>query len=129
MLTQKNKMKSKLGGQYEVFEEQSLMARGHIMDGYFQTRLLIFFRYGEKMLGTLNSLATVVLDPVTSVLKDSARPAYWVPDEDCFDCCVCKKPFDTQQSSSSNSLSNSCASPGSSTSTSKIKLHHCRQCK
>ena len=38
------------------------------------------------MLGTLNSLATVVLDPVTTVLKDSARPAYWVPDEDCFDC-------------------------------------------
>ena len=79
------------------------------------------------MLGTLNSLATVVLDPVTTVLKDSARPAYWVPDEDCFNCCGCQKPFDTQQSSSSNSLSNSCAT-GSST-TSKIKLHHCRQCK
>ena len=48
MLTQKNKMKSKLEGQYEVFEEQSLMARGHIMDGYFQTRLLIFFQIWRK---------------------------------------------------------------------------------
>merc|ERR1712111_684 len=64
-------------------------------------------RYGEKVMGTLNNFASVVLEYPLSALKDSARPAYWVPDEECFDCCVCRKPFDSQQSSSSYSLSSS----------------------
>ena len=76
------------------------------------------------MIGTLNSLATVVLDYPLSALKDSARPVYWVPDEECYDCCVCLKPFDLQQSSSSNSLSSS----STSTVPTKLRLHHCRQC-
>ena len=76
-------------------------------------------------MGTLNSFATVVLDYPLSALKDSARPAYWVPDEECFECCVCRKPFDSQQSSSSYSLSSSSGAPSNNI---KLKLHHCRQC-
>ena len=99
----------------------------NIFEGFIKRMWLnyLLFRYGEKMMGTLNSFATVVLDYPLSALKDSARPAYWVPDEECFDCCVCRKPFDSQQSSSSYSLSSSSGAPSNNI---KLKLHHCRQC-
>ncbi len=81
-------------------------------------------KYGEKMAGTLNNLASVVLDYPLSALKDTARPDYWVPDEECTQCCVCQVVFDSSPSlsvasSSSSTLINSMP---------KIKLHHCRQC-
>jgi hypothetical protein len=51
-------------------------------------------RYGEKVVGTLNTLATAVFEYPISALKDSARPAYWVPDDECLACCVCAKTFE-----------------------------------
>ena len=45
-------------------------------------------------MGTLNTLATAVFEYPISAIKDSARPAYWVPDEECADCHVCSKTFD-----------------------------------
>jgi hypothetical protein len=85
-----------------------------------------FHRYGEKVVGTLNNLASVVLDYPISALMDSARPAYWVPDDECSQCCVCQRAFDLQQSTSSS------ATAGMSSTTSSFlltaKLHHCRQC-
>lgn len=39
------------------------------------------------------------------VLKDSARPAYWAPDEEITHCCVCEKEFSI-----------------------KLPIHHCRDC-
>lgn len=81
-------------------------------------------KYGEKVMGTLNNFATVVLDYPLSALKDSARPAYWVPDEECAQCCVCQSLFDLQLSSSSNSVSSSTGANNSKA----VKLHHCRQC-
>ena len=77
------------------------------------------------MMGTINSFVTVVSDYPLSALKDFTRPDYWVPDEECFECCVCRKPFDSQQTSSSYSLSSSSGAPSNNI---KLKLHHCRQC-
>merc|ERR1712012_1096227 len=51
-------------------------------------------RYGEKVMGTLNNFASVVLEYPLSALKDSARPAYWVPDDECLACTVCRSKFE-----------------------------------
>jgi len=42
---------------------------------------------------------------ILGVLKDSARPAYWIPDEQISNCYVCEKPFSL-----------------------KLPIHHCRAC-
>ena len=39
-------------------------------------------------------------------MKDAARPAYWVPDQDIQACCECRKDF--------------CAA--------RLSIHHCRAC-
>jgi len=88
-------------------------------------------RYGEKMMGTLNSFASVVLEYPLSALKDSARPAYWVPDDECLDCTVCRRKFETTIPAASAGTATGLSSSTSSNSSgpsSKIKLHHCRQC-
>ena len=83
------------------------------------------------MMGTLNNFASV-LDYPLSALKDSARPAYWVPDEECFDCAVCRRKFENSSSAGASitGLSSSTSSNSSSNgqASSKLKLHHCRQC-
>ena len=80
------------------------------------------------MMGTLNNFASV-LDYPLSALKDSARPAYWVPDEECLDCTVCRRKFENSSTGlSSSTSSNSSSSLGGQASLSKLKLHHCRQC-
>lgn len=81
-------------------------------------------KYGEKFVGTLNSLAAVVLDYPINVLKDSARPVYWVPDDECTQCCVCHRPFAPENLSRSNSDTNLMTTSGGVS----MKLHHCRQC-
>ncbi len=42
---------------------------------------------------------------LSDVLRDSARPAYWIPDADITECCVCKSAFGP-----------------------KLGIHHCRCC-
>ena len=79
------------------------------------------------MMGTLNNFASVVLDYPLSALKDSARPAYWVPDDECLDCIVCHSKFDAN-SNGVSSTSSLTSSGGQSPSSTRIKLHHCRQC-
>ena len=84
-------------------------------------------KYGEKVMGTLNNFASVIIDYPLSALKDSARPAYWVPDEDCLVCCSCQAPFSSSKGLTA-SASSSSSSLNSLNSAPKIKLHHCRQC-
>ncbi|KAK4290957.1 hypothetical protein Pmani_036175 [Petrolisthes manimaculis] len=50
------------------------------------------------------TLATVAKYPI-EFLKDSARPSYWVPDEECEKCSVCGRDFGP-----------------------RLTLHHCRMC-
>ena len=42
---------------------------------------------------------------IAGMIKDSARPAYWVPDEEIKSCCVCEREFSV-----------------------KLTIHHCRAC-
>jgi len=84
--------------------------------------------YGEKVVGTIGSLASAMLEYPIGALKDSARPAYWVPDEDIEHCCVCQANFKPpkEQNWSISQLSGGVmafkepqAPP---------KVHHCRSC-
>ena len=82
-------------------------------------------------MGTLNNFASVVLEYPLSALKDSARPAYWVPDDECLACTVCRRNFETTVPTSAGTAATDLSSSISSNSSgpsSKIKLHHCRQC-
>ena len=47
-------------------------------------------KVGETVYGTVSSLATALEFPIT-ILKDSARPDYWVPDQEITSCAVCDK--------------------------------------
>jgi len=81
-------------------------------------------RYGEKVFSVSSTLFGAIIDYPLSALKDSARPAYWVPDEECLQCCVCQITFEGVLLSNSSSTSSS----NSMNSALKAKLHHCRQC-
>lgn len=72
-------------------------------------------RVGETVYGTVSSLATALEFPI-NMIKDSARPDYWVPDTEISECSVCDKEIGITSSSSSVSESE-CR-----------RVHHCRQC-
>ncbi|XP_045162040.1 zinc finger FYVE domain-containing protein 1-like [Mercenaria mercenaria] len=61
-------------------------------------------KVGESMTSALDVVATAINYPL-GMLKDSARPAYWVPDEQIKSCCVCDRDFSI-----------------------KLPIHHCRAC-
>lgn len=61
-------------------------------------------KVGESVTLALDAMATAINYPL-GMLKDSARPAYWVPDDEIKSCCVCDREFSI-----------------------KLKLHHCRAC-
>ncbi|KAF4520072.1 hypothetical protein B566_EDAN007929 [Ephemera danica] len=63
-------------------------------------------KYGEAVINTLSSVASVVIDYPKELIKDSMRPDYWIPDADIHECCSCKTPLPT----------------------SKQRAHHCRDC-
>uniref|UniRef100_A0A1B6E4F3 FYVE-type domain-containing protein n=1 Tax=Clastoptera arizonana TaxID=38151 RepID=A0A1B6E4F3_9HEMI len=61
--------------------------------------------YGEAVVNTLSSVASVLEYP-KSLIKDTARPIYWVPDCDIKECCVCGGTFNPP----------------------RFPFHHCRDC-
>ena len=114
----------------------------------YYTRFSSCSRYSEKVVGTLNSLASAVLEYPINAIKDSARPSYWVPDDEIISCFVCDRSFD-KGGGGNNSLNSSFTAEGtrstvvdqtqniagksnfnrqSNLSTSPVKLHHCRKC-
>ena len=109
--------------------------------------LCIIFRYGEKVVGTLNSLASAMLEYPINAIKETARPSYWVPDDEITSCFVCDTLFEnatnpTPSPSLTTSLrgeegGRSATSPINHTTTQNsatnssvqlAKLHHCRKC-
>jgi len=68
-------------------------------------------KVGETVYGTVSSLANALEFPI-SILKDSARPDYWVPDHEISSCAVCDKEIGVTAPSSQEC----------------IGVHHCRQC-
>lgn len=120
-------------------------------------------KYGEVVYNTLSSVASVLeypkgfctiffipkskLQPILFVyyldlIKDSARPSYWVPDVEANNCCVCAKRFGTAEELVSNSkqqspyrsshslpsVADSSDSTGLQPAVSDRKRHHCRAC-
>ena len=56
-------------------------------------------KVGETVYGTVSSLANALEFPI-SILKDSARPDYWVPDHEISECAVCDKAIGANATSS-----------------------------
>lgn len=63
----------------------------------------------EVVVSTISSVASVLEYP-KSIIKDTARPSYWLPDDKIKYCCVCNEQF---KNSDSNLIK---------------KIHHCRDC-
>jgi len=63
-------------------------------------------KYGETTVNAVSSVMQYVLEYPKSVIKETARPSYWVPDVDIKECCVCSVVF----------------SPP------RLQPHHCRDC-
>lgn len=53
-------------------------------------------RYGEAVFNTLTNLSAV-LDYPKDLIKDSARPSYWVPDAEAPKCHICEMVFGTPE--------------------------------
>lgn len=117
-------------------------------------------KYGEVVYNTLSSVASVLEYPkgktnhpasitminnrksFSDLIKDSARPSYWVPDKDneANICCVCTRPFGTAEelisnakkrngSQSDNQLNESGdMSVMASSTICDRRRHHCRSC-
>ncbi|XP_040188991.1 zinc finger FYVE domain-containing protein 1 isoform X1 [Rana temporaria] len=65
---------------------------------------LIARKVGEAVQNTLGAVATAIDIPL-GLMKDAARPTYWIPDHEITDCYNCKKEFNV-----------------------KLSKHHCRAC-
>lgn len=61
-------------------------------------------KYSEAVVSTLSSVASVLEYP-KGFIKESARPTYWVPDNEVMACSCCNQSFG-----------------------STLTLHHCRDC-
>ncbi|KAJ1525443.1 hypothetical protein ONE63_010255 [Megalurothrips usitatus] len=61
-------------------------------------------RVGEAVVNTISSVASVLQYP-KEFIKDSARPSYWVSDQDAKACAICNETFGPQ-----------------------LSRHHCRDC-
>ncbi|KAK6297785.1 hypothetical protein J4Q44_G00323680 [Coregonus suidteri] len=62
-------------------------------------------RVGEAVQNTLGAVVTATYIPL-GLVKDAARPAYWVPDQDIRCCCECQRDFSNP----------------------RLSIHHCRAC-
>ncbi|XP_030567932.1 zinc finger FYVE domain-containing protein 1-like isoform X3 [Drosophila novamexicana] len=112
-------------------------------------------KYGETIYNTISSVAAVAIDYPREMIKDSARPAYWVPDAESPSCYICKSVFgrveelelakqadgrSKQQHLAKHSKSNGAAGGGaggggggggaaaSAATAGDCRRHHCRRC-
>ena len=71
-------------------------------------------KVGETVVGTVSSLATALEYPI-NIIKDSARPDYWVPDSEISQCSVCDRGLSTGGEVREGGEE-------------RGRVHHCRQC-
>uniref|UniRef100_A0A6G1SGL5 Zinc finger FYVE domain-containing protein 1 n=1 Tax=Aceria tosichella TaxID=561515 RepID=A0A6G1SGL5_9ACAR len=62
-------------------------------------------KLGEVLQSTIKTVVSTAIDYPLGVIKDSARPDYWLPDSQIANCGLCKKDFNEQ-----------------------VAIHHCRRC-
>ncbi|XP_017853348.1 zinc finger FYVE domain-containing protein 1 isoform X2 [Drosophila busckii] len=103
-------------------------------------------KYGETIYNTITSVAAVAIDYPKEMIKDSARPSYWVPDAESPSCFICKSVFgrveelalaqqqqqqQQAQAKQSKRKSNSQASQAAAAAAAAAgdcRRHHCRRC-
>ncbi|XP_068159522.1 zinc finger FYVE domain-containing protein 1-like isoform X1 [Drosophila tropicalis] len=104
-------------------------------------------KYGETIYNTISTVASVAIEYPKEMIKDSARPSYWVPDAESPACLICKAVFGTVEelalahhvgrlhvqlgnNKSSNSSSNLNGSGNSLAQGNPLdcRRHHCRRC-
>ncbi|XP_078419036.1 zinc finger FYVE domain-containing protein 1 isoform X1 [Cetorhinus maximus] len=87
----------------ECYEDAVIRADVVDEDGD-ESRTIIARKVGEAVQNTFGAVATAIDFPL-GLVKDAARPSYWVPDHEITNCCYCRKEFTT-----------------------KMSKHHCRAC-
>lgn len=91
----------------------------------------IFVRkYSETIYNTLSSV-TSVLEYPKEIIKDTARPTYWVPDSESPSCSICKVQFGTAEELLKNAMIPTKNDSSSGRHTKEIGdcwRHHCRAC-
>ncbi|KAL9885890.1 zinc finger FYVE domain-containing protein 1-like isoform 1-T1 [Glossina fuscipes fuscipes] len=83
---------------------------------------------GETLYNTVSKVASVALECTKEIIKDSARPDYWIPDVEALQCSICKVPFGTAEELVSVHLNNNTLSPERMFTGGDCKRHHCRKC-
>lgn len=93
-----------------------------------------FLTFGRNF----HNSSCIVFKYISDLIKDSARPSYWVPDKDreANFCCVCTKPFGSAEELISNAKKQLTNGQGDMHDSSEMigssicdrRRHHCRSC-
>uniref|UniRef100_A0A1A9WCP7 FYVE-type domain-containing protein n=1 Tax=Glossina brevipalpis TaxID=37001 RepID=A0A1A9WCP7_9MUSC len=83
---------------------------------------------GETLYNTVTKVASVALECTKEIIKDSARPDYWIPDVEALQCSICKVLFGTAEELVSVHLNNNTLSPEKTFTGGDCRRHHCRKC-
>ncbi|KAM7347174.1 zinc finger FYVE domain-containing protein 1-like isoform 2-T2 [Cochliomyia hominivorax] len=84
---------------------------------------------GETLYNTVSKVATAAIECTKEIIKDTARPDYWVPDAEAIRCHICKMLFGTAEELALAHVSNySPQSPQKAFKGGDCKRHHCRKC-
>ncbi|CAD7086951.1 unnamed protein product [Hermetia illucens] len=88
-------------------------------------------KYSEAVFNTFSSVASVLEYP-KDLIKDSARPSYWVPDSEAPNCAICNILFGTaeeiENAKSMGLLDDRSPTHSSRNNYSDYRRHHCRAC-
>ncbi|XP_065363225.1 zinc finger FYVE domain-containing protein 1-like isoform X3 [Calliphora vicina] len=84
---------------------------------------------GETLYNTVSKVATAAIECTKEIIKDTARPDYWVPDAEAVRCHICKMQFGTaEELALAHVSSDSPQSPQKAFKGGDCKRHHCRKC-
>ncbi|XP_075155045.1 zinc finger FYVE domain-containing protein 1-like isoform X2 [Haematobia irritans] len=84
---------------------------------------------GETIYNTISNVASVALECTKDIIKDSARPDYWVPDSKALQCHLCEMQFGTaEELAYAAKLLDAAKSPQRPFKGGDCKRHHCRRC-
>lgn len=87
------------------YQNQSSASSSSHLNGDATTSTVTARKLGEVLQSTIKTVVSTAIDYPLGVIKDSARPDYWLPDSQISNCGLCKTDF--------NEL---------------VTIHHCRRC-
>ncbi|XP_023296568.2 zinc finger FYVE domain-containing protein 1-like isoform X3 [Lucilia cuprina] len=84
---------------------------------------------GETLYNTVSKVASAAIECTKEIIKDTARPDYWVPDAEAVRCHICKMQFGTAEELALAHVSlDTPQSPQKAFKGGDCKRHHCRKC-